>query len=108
MTHGLTLAALSVAVLSVTGCSSPGSDYWGVAPRSVQIDGRRYDVYSRLDRPRPEVQVIRMGYARRAEHLAILPAMVQAAEQTTGCRVIAGSAVGDSGVMNARLSCAAS
>ncbi|PVH30601.1 hypothetical protein [Pararhodobacter oceanensis] len=96
---------LCLVALIGSGCSSPGHAYFGVAPRSVEIDGRRYDVYARLDRLRPEVQVIRMGYARRPEHIAILEAMVQAAEQATGCSVIAGSAVGDSGVMNARLSC---
>ena len=36
----------------------------------------------------------------------ILPAMVQAATMATGCSVIEGTAVGDSGVMNARLRCA--
>lgn len=59
-----------------------------------------------MDDPRPRVQVIRMGYARRPEHAAILLAMPQAAEQATGCSIVPGSAVGDSGVMNARLNCA--
>jgi len=91
--------------LFLGGCASPDRGYWGVDARHVQIDGRRYEVFARLDETRPRVQVIRMGYARRSEHVAILPAMLQAATQATGCTVIEGSAVGDSGVMTARLRC---
>lgn len=92
-------------VVFVAGCASPGHEFWRATPHRVEIDGRRYDVYALMEQSRPRVQVIRMGYARRAEHRAILPAMVQAAEQATGCAVIAGSALGDSGVMTARLTC---
>lgn len=95
-----------VVALLVAGCSSAGPDYWRVTPQRVDIDGRRYDVYAATDGLRPRVQVIRMGYARRPDHRAILPAMVQAAEQVTGCAVVPGSAVGDSGVMTARMACA--
>ncbi|WP_323036017.1 hypothetical protein [Pararhodobacter sp.] len=91
----------------IAGCASPGREYWGATHRTVEIDGRRYEVYANLDEARPRVQVIRMGYARRPEHVAILPAMVQAAEQATGCRVVDRSAAGDSGVMTARLTCPA-
>lgn len=98
--------AILAGALVLAGCASSGREYWGVEPRGVQIDGRRYEVFARLDEPRPRVQVIRMGYARRADHAAILPAMVQAATMATGCSVIEGTAVGDSGVMNARLRCA--
>ncbi|MCB1405157.1 MAG: hypothetical protein KDK01_02580 [Rhodobacteraceae bacterium] len=89
----------------LAGCASPGHEFWRATARTIEIDGRRYEVFALLDQPRPRVQVIRMGYARRAEHTAILPAMVQAAEQATGCAIQEGSAVGDSGVMNARLRC---
>lgn len=93
------------ALLFATGCASSGHEYWQATQSSVEIDGRRYEVYARLDQARPDVQVIRMGYARRPEHPAILLAMVEAAEQATGCQVAEGSAVGDSGVMTARLTC---
>lgn len=104
MSHRILTLLILVALL-VAGCASPGHEYWQATHHTVDIDGRRYEVYARLDEARPPVQVIRMGYARRSEHLAILPAMIQAAEQATGCRVIEGSAEGDSGVMTARLTC---
>jgi len=94
-----------IAIGLLAGCASAGHEFWQAEVQGVTIDGREYQVFARMDEARPRVQVIRMGYARRPEHTAILLAMVQAAEQATGCRVIEGSAVGDSGVMTARLSC---
>lgn len=96
-------ALLVIALLA--GCASAGHEYWRTARQTVVIDARSYDVFARRDTVPPRVQVIRRGYARRGEHAAILLAMVQAAEQATGCVVRPGSAVGDSGVMNARLRC---
>ncbi len=98
------LVALALTLLAA--CASPDRAYWGVDPVRVTIDGRDYSVHVRRDPPRPRVQVIRLGYARRAEHPAILLAMQRAAEQASGCTLTPGSISGDSGVMNARLSCA--
>ena len=105
MTHSIFPFLALVMLTLMVGCASPDREYWRATPHSVEIDGRRYEVYAHMEETRPRVQVIRMGYARRPEHRAILLAMIQAAEQATGCHVIEGSAVGDSGVMNARLSC---
>ncbi|GAB4259284.1 MAG: hypothetical protein Kow0013_01790 [Pararhodobacter sp.] len=92
-------------ILSVVGCASPDRTFWGVDPVEVVIDERRYVVYAQTDARRPRVQVIRMGYARRAEHVAILQAMRQAAVQVSGCALVEGSVQGDSGVLTARLDC---
>jgi len=92
-------------LLVLAGCASSGYEYWGAERETIVIEGRHYEVFAKTDESTPRVQVIRMGYARRPEHTAILLAMVQAAEQSTGCVIVEGSAVGDSGVMEARLSC---
>jgi len=89
----------------LAACASPDRAFWGADPVEQVIDGRRCVVYARTDVPRPRVQVIRMGYARRVEQPAIVEAMQQAAEQVTGCGLVAGSQRGDSGVMTARLAC---
>lgn len=109
--------------LILSACASSHHDFWGVDPVRHRIDGREYAVY--VDRPdpahqiclagaslagcradrHPRVQVIRLGYARRRDHIAILHAMVRAAEAVSGCALVAGSVQGDSGVMTARLAC---
>lgn len=90
---------------ALAACASPDIGFHGVAPVAVEIDGRRYNVYLEPGQRRPEVEILRMGYARRAEHAGILLAMPRAAEQASGCRLIAGTLRGDSGVMRGRLSC---
>ena len=97
-------APLLLALL-VAGCASASPQFRGVTPVEMTIDARRYAVFLRDDGPTAEVQVIRLGHARRPEHRAILLAMRSAAEQATGCRLIDGSIEGDSGVMTARMRC---
>jgi hypothetical protein len=102
--HSLALTLLLAA------CASPDHRYWRSDPVEQVIDSRRYMVYTRPNprsANRPYVQVIRMGYARRADHAAILDAMRIAAVQATGCPLVVGSVQGDSGVMEARLDCGA-
>lgn len=114
---------LILALLLLTACASPHHDFWGVDPVVHRLDGRDYAVYVHRPEPahqiclagaslagcradgHPRVQVIRMGYARRPEHIAILHNMVRAAEEVSGCRIAEGTAEGDSGVMTARLTC---
>lgn len=114
---------LILALLLLTACASPHHEFWGAEPVVYRLEGRDYAVY--VDRPdpahriclagaslagcradrHPRVQVIRLGYARRPEHIAILHNMVRAAEEVSGCRIAEGTAEGDSGVMTARLTC---
>ena len=94
-----------LALLLLAACASPDRAFWGVEPQRRTIEGRDYVVYvDRRDR-QARVQVIRMGYARRPEHTAILGAMRIAAEEASGCALVEGSAQGDSGVLTARLRC---
>ena len=92
-------------LLCLAACASPDRAYWGAEETPITIENREYRVYHRPGEARPRVQVIRMGYARRPEHVAILGAMRVAAETVTGCAMIEGSAEGDSGVMNFRMRC---
>ena len=89
--------------MALSGCASPGHEFFGIAPQPVVLGGRTYQVY--VDRAENRVQVIRMGYARRAEHPAILESMIVAAQTVSGCAVDSRRLQGDSGVMNARLVC---
>ncbi len=99
------LPALVLAAL-VAGCAAtPSIDYRGVAPVPVEIDGREYRVWVRREGGGGQVQVVRMGYARRGQHDGLVEAMVEAAEHATGCRVPPNSVEGDTGVINARLAC---
>ena len=94
-----------LALVLLAACASPDRTFWGVEPQRLTLGGRDYVVYADRDRAQPRVQVIRMGYARRPEHAAILVAMQLAAEQASGCALVEGSVQGDSGVMTARLRC---
>jgi len=91
--------------LMLAACASPDRTFWGAEAGRITLDGRDYAVYVDRDRARPRVQVIRLGYARRGQHEAILAAMPRAAEAVSGCALVEGSVQGDSGVMNARLDC---
>jgi len=94
-----------LALVLLAACASPDRAFWGVEPQRLSLGGRDYVVYVDRDHAQPRVQVIRMGYARRPEHAAILAAMQVAAEQASGCALVEGSVRGDSGVMTARLAC---
>lgn len=109
-------------LLLLLACATPDRAFFGVDPVRVTREGRDYDVYVRRSpapvvcragasladcraEGQPIVQVIRLGYARRGQHEAIVRAMLQAAEQASGCALVDGSVQGDSGVMTARLRC---
>ena len=51
------------------------------------------------------VEVIRHGYAPRADQPRLRPAMAHAIPGLTGCAISPGSLEGDSGVLRARLDC---
>lgn len=118
---------LVILALLLAACASPDRAFWGSDEQRVTLQGRDYAVWlrqpgtgpggfclvgeasvtCRRGTARPQVQVIRLGYARRSEHAAILLAMRQAAEQVSGCTLVEGSRRGDSGVMTADLDCPA-
>ncbi|MEZ5751356.1 MAG: hypothetical protein R3D60_05090 [Paracoccaceae bacterium] len=96
-----------VAVLSVVlgACASPDWRFRTAPRQDIRIDGRLYAVYVTPPGRDRQVQVIRLGWARRGDHVAILAAMRQAAVQASACALVEGSDQGDSGVMTARLDC---
>lgn len=90
-----------VLLLALAACNSPSPRYAGAERFEVSQDGRDYVVY----RAGSDVQVIRMGYARRAEHAEIRGAMPQVAARATGCTALPASFDGDSGTMRGRVNC---
>lgn len=99
-------AILLLAACFLTACAaSPSPRFLGAAPESVTLEGREYRVWTRPQGAGGEVQVTRMGYARRGEHDPLIPAMIAAAETVTGCRVIPHTVAGDTGVITARYHC---
>ena len=64
-------------------------------------NGRTYVVYQTRD----TVEVIRMGYARRGEQLAIRAEMIDMVPVVTGCRLVESSIRGDSGEVRGKINC---
>lgn len=73
----------------------------GAERTEVTRNGRQYVVFQR-DR---QVEVIRLGYARRGEHQAIRAQMVALIPEVTGCKLAESTLQGDSGEMRGRISC---
>lgn len=94
-------------LLVLAGCAaSPGRLYLGREPVLVQVEGRKYRVWTRRAGAGGQVRVVRIGYVPRDGHGGIQAAMVAAAEQATGCGVVRAGVEGDTGVINARIRCA--
>lgn len=100
------LAMLLCGLLAaLVGCASPGPEFFGSTRRDIRLGGIDFVVFRKGDR----VEVIRMGYLRRAERAEVPALMQRAAEVTSGCRVVPGSAVtrlpGDTGEARMVLRC---
>lgn len=95
------LLSTAILVLGLAGCDSPAPQMIGARELKVTREGRVYAVYLR-DR---YVEVIRFGWAGRAEQPAIRRQMVALIPEVTGCIADPASLVGDSGEMRARLRC---
>lgn len=98
-------ALLLLLPLLLAACATPSPQYLGVPARSVVLDGREYRVFLRRSGATGHAQVVRIGWAPRRDHAAILEAMVLAAEQVSGCTAARAGITGDSGVMNMVLRC---
>lgn len=92
-------------LLLLAACASPAPDFFGAARHEVSRGGIDFVVYQRAD----EVEVVRMGYLRRAARAPVPRLMAEAAAEATGCRVIPGSMrtkiPGDTGVARFDLDC---
>lgn len=95
---------LSVCLL-LAACASPAPQFFGAARHDITLSGIDFVVFHKDDR----AEVIRLGYLSRAARAPVPALMVEAAERTTGCRVIPGSAVtglpGDTGEARMELEC---
>lgn len=89
--------------LLLAGCDSPAPGMMGGWSERVTRDGRSYAVHVKDRR----VEVIRFGWAARAEQPAIRAQMVALIPEVTGCVPVAGSLHGDSGEIRGRLRCPA-
>jgi len=88
-----------IALAACTG--SPSPEFFGTAPQATTVAGRSFTVYRSENR----VQVIRQGWASRAERAAIPEQMLIAVAQATGCAPVARSFLGDSGERRGRITC---
>jgi len=91
--------------LLLAACASPAPQFFGAARHDITLSGIDFVVFHKGDR----AEVIRMGYLARPARAAVPALMLEAAERTTGCRVVPGSAVtglpGDTGEMRLKLDC---
>jgi hypothetical protein len=90
-----------LATLMLAACDSPAPQMIGAVETKVTRGGHDYAVYVRDG----FVEVIRFGYARRAEQAAVREQMVALIPEVTGCIADPRSLQGDSGEMRARLRC---
>ena len=94
-----------LALLLLAGCETAHPSMMGSVKREVVLDGIRFVTFQKGD----EIEVLRMGYLRRAERAAVPALMERAAAETTGCRVVPDSRrtriPGDSGEAMFDLDC---
>jgi len=91
--------------LLLAACASPAPQFFGAARHDITLSGIDFVVFHKGDR----AEVIRLGYLSRPARAAVPALMMEAAERTTGCRVVPGSAVtglpGDTGEARMDLDC---
>ncbi len=91
-----------ILVLVIAACGAqPTPTMWGATRTDVTRDGRQYTVFQK-DR---QVEIIRLGYAKRGEHQAIRAVMIALIQEVTGCRLVETTLQGDSGEMRGRVAC---
>ncbi len=95
------LALLGLAAAALAACDSPAPQMWGGQELRVTRGGRNYAIHLRGNL----VEVIRFGWASRAEQPAIRQQMVALIPEATGCLASPASLAGDSGEIRARLLC---
>ena len=91
-----------VILLLLAGCSaSPAPQFFGAERHEATRNGRQYVIFQK----EKQVEVVRLGYARRGEHQAIRADMIALIPQVTGCRLVASTLQGDSGEMRGHITC---
>lgn len=93
-------------LLFLAACgASPAPQFFGATRHEVTTGGINFVVFHKDER----AEVVRLGYLTRAQRKPVADLMVQAVEDTTGCKVIPGTMVtglpGDTGEARFRLNC---
>lgn len=93
-------------LLILAACGAqPAPQFFGATRHEITLGGINFVVFQK-DK---YAEVVRLGYLTRAERVPVADLMAQAAEQTTGCKVVPGSMVtglpGDTGEAKFRLTC---
>lgn len=98
-------AILLLLPLTLLACASPALRYADATRHDITLQAIHFVVFHDGN----SAEVIRMGYLARREHVRVPELMVEAAERTTGCRVIPGSLrsriPGDPGEARVALDC---
>jgi hypothetical protein len=97
----MTRAAFLFLSLGVAGCNQPSPALWGAKATQVQVAGYAMTLWQLDD----QVEIIRHGYAPRADQRHLRAAMAQAMVDATGCALRTGTLEGDTGVLRAALDC---
>jgi hypothetical protein len=87
-------------VLAACG-AQPTPALWGATRFEVNRDGRDYVLFQKAN----QVEVIRLGWAKRGDHQAIRATMIALIAEVTGCQPVAATLKGDSGEMRGRVKC---
>ncbi|MCC5991996.1 MAG: hypothetical protein JJT99_05685 [Rhodobacteraceae bacterium] len=90
-----------LALLVLAACDSPSPWMSGAEATAFVAEGYDMTLWLAGD----QVEVIRHGYAPRADQPRLRTAMARAIPDLTGCGIYPGSLEGDSGVLRARLDC---
>jgi hypothetical protein len=91
---------ISLLVLAACG-AQPTPGLWGAERFDVNRDGRDYVLFKKGN----QIEVIRLGWAKRGEHQAIRATMIDLILEVTGCQPVPSTLQGDSGEMRGRIRC---
>lgn len=75
---------IPAAFLILAACASPAPEFFGATRHDITLGGIDFVVLHKGLR----AEVIRMGYLTRAERAPVAALMIEAAEATTGCKVL--------------------
>lgn len=92
-------------MLMLAACASPSPRYFNAVRHDITLQGIDFAVFH----DDTSAEVIRLGYLTRRQRDGVPALMAQAAEETTGCRVIPNSLrsriPGDTGEARVSLQC---
>ena len=90
-------------LIALAACDSPSPAMRDGQRYEQQLEGYRFTIWRKGN----SIEVIRHGYAPRADQTRLKDVMAEAAIRATGCALVPQSIEGDTGVLRARLACAA-